>query len=64
MKECNYEYCPYCGYDIRKHIKENNCLDTIDIKHFENAKYGIQAEWKDVYECPKCKEKFYVICQH
>jgi len=64
MKECDYENCPYCGKDIREHIRNSKCLRTFDFKPVKDGKWGIQQEWKESYKCPHCGEKFYLLCQH
>ena len=57
----NVLLCPHCNRVI------NECgevLDTIDVEHLEDDKYGVQARWKDVYACPHCGKKYYMVCEH
>lgn len=65
MKESDYTTCPFCGKNIEEHILVlENIVDTIDVEYVKNNKYGIQRRWKEVYECPYCKQHFYIICEH
>ena len=70
MKEIEYNkeheaICPYCKANVNQHI--NNAFNIIwdtDVEKVENGEYGIQARWKEVFECPSCREHFFIICEH
>lgn len=57
--------CPHCGNDVSEYMTNplTNPL-TIDVEKVVNGKYGIQARWKELYTCPYCGKKFYVVCEH
>ena len=57
--------CPHCGNDVSEYMTNpsTNPL-TIDVEKVVNGKYGIQARWKELYTCPYCSKKFYVVCEH
>lgn len=68
MKELEYPYekCPHCGCDIKDVLKdwEKNLVETADVEKVEDNKYGVQARWKEVFTCPDCGKKFFIICEH
>lgn len=57
--------CPHCGNDVSEYMTNpsTNTL-TIDVEKVVNGEYGIQAKWKELYTCPYCGKKFYVVCEH
>ena len=54
-------YCPHCNGLIEGC---GEVIETIDVEHIENGKYGVQARWKEVYVCPHCGKKYYLVCEH
>ena len=57
--------CPHCGKDVSEYITNPSTNSrTIDVEKVENNEYGIQARWKELYTCPYCGKKFYVVCEH
>ena len=58
------EVCPHCGNNILKFASEPGNSKVVDVENVDDQKYGVQARWKEVYTCPYCGKKFYLVCEH